>query len=179
MWLQRYKNFNKKYIIYKVIFIRSLKKFRHKVPHGAEVNTALAARLGILAAFALAAAVLAALLVFRRQADDRALLAAAVVLAIGVPFLLPHMHERYFFLADVMAVTVACFGGARRVYLPALIQLASLGGYHAYLMKRYLLPVLWSPMAWCGLLNLAALLLLAWELALRLRLPLPNPEAAY
>nr|DAH02800.1 MAG TPA: hypothetical protein [Caudoviricetes sp.] len=28
--LQRYKNFNKKYIIYKVIFIRSLKKFRHK-----------------------------------------------------------------------------------------------------------------------------------------------------
>ena len=67
------------------------------IPHGAEVNTAPAARLGILAAFALAAAVLAALLVFRRQADDRALLAAAVVLAIGVPFLLPHMHERYFF----------------------------------------------------------------------------------
>ena len=28
--LQKYKNFNKKYIIYKVIFIRSLKKFRHK-----------------------------------------------------------------------------------------------------------------------------------------------------
>ncbi|MFQ7451875.1 MAG: glycosyltransferase 87 family protein [Flavonifractor plautii] len=61
------------------------------IPHGAEVNTAPAARLGILAAFALAAAVLAALLVFRRQANDRALLAAAVVLAIGVPFLLaPH-----------------------------------------------------------------------------------------
>ena len=38
------------------------------IPHGAEVNTALAARLGILAAFALAAAVLAALLVFRPPA---------------------------------------------------------------------------------------------------------------
>ena len=37
------------------------------IPHGAEVNTALAARLGILAAFALAAAVLAALLVERRS----------------------------------------------------------------------------------------------------------------
>ena len=98
------------------------------IPHGAEVNTALAARLGILAAFALAAAVLAALLVFRRQADDRALLAAAVVLAIGVPFLLPHMHERYFFLADVLALAWAC-AFPRSAPCALLVELASLGAY--------------------------------------------------
>ena len=98
------------------------------IPHGAEVNTAPAARLGILAAFALAAAVLAALLVFRRQADDRALLAAAVVLAIGVPFLLPHMHERYFFLADVLALAWTC-AFPRSAPCALLVELASLGAY--------------------------------------------------
>ena len=83
--------------------------------------------LGILAAFALAAAVLAALLVFRRQADDRALLAAAVVLAIGVPFLLPHMHERYFFLADVLALAWTC-AFPRSAPCALLVELASAPG---------------------------------------------------
>lgn len=71
---------------------------------------------------------LAALLVFRRQADDRALLAAAVVLAIGVPFLLPHMHERYFFLADVLALAWAC-AFPRSAPCALLVELASLGAY--------------------------------------------------
>ena len=115
------------------------------IPHGAEVNTALAARLGILAAFALAAAVLAALLVFRRQADDRALLAAAVVLAIGVPFLLPHMHERYFFLADVLALAWTC-AFPRSAPCALLVELASLG---AYGIAWGNLPVSW--MAACSL----------------------------
>ena len=141
------------------------------IPHGAEVNTALAARLGILAAFALAAAVLAALLVFRRQVDDRALLAAAVVLAIGVPFLLPHMHERYFFLADVLALAWAC-AFPRSAPCALLVELASLGAYVVVLRGKFTLAVSLDgrlfPMLCEALLMLAGLAFAVLSLARRL-----------
>ena len=96
-------------------------------PEVAPVAVSLAQALGRAPRRAeMAAAVLAALLVFRRQADDRALLAAAVVLAIGVPFLLPHMHERYFFLADVLALAWTC-AFPRSAPCALLVELASLG----------------------------------------------------
>ena len=149
------------------------------IPHGAEVNTALAARLGILAALALAAAVLAALLVFRRQADDRALLAAAVVLAIGVPFLLPHMHERYFFLADVLALAWAC-AFPRSAPCALLVELASLGAYVVVLRGKFTLAVSLDgrlfPMLCEALLMLAGLAFAVLSLARRLAFPQKSRE---
>jgi len=149
------------------------------IPHGAEVNTALAARLGILAAFALAAAVLAALLVFRRQADDRALLAAAVVLAIGVPFLLPHMHERYFFLADVLALAWTC-AFPRSAPCALLVELASLGAYVVVLRGKFTLAVSLDgrlfPMLCEALLMLAGLAFAVLSLARRLAFPQKSRE---
>ena len=149
------------------------------IPHGAEVNTALAARLGILAAFALAAAVLAALLVFRRQADDRALLAAAVVLAIGVPFLLPHMHERYFFLADVLALAWAC-AFPRSAPCALLVELASLGAYVVVLRGKFTLAVSLDgrlfPILCEALLMLAGLAFAVLSLARRLAFPQKSRE---
>lgn len=149
------------------------------IPHGAEVNTALAARLGILAAFALAAAVLAALLVFRRQADDRALLAAAVVLAIGVPFLLPHMHERYFFLADVLALAWTC-AFPRSAPCALLVELASLGAYVVVLRGKFTLAVSLDgrlfPMLCEALLMLASLAFAVLSLARRLAFPQKSRE---
>ena len=38
----------------------------------------------------------------RRRLDDRALLTCSLLIAVAVPFLLPHMHDRYFFLADAL-----------------------------------------------------------------------------
>ena len=149
------------------------------IPHGAEVNTALAARLGILAAFALAAAVLAALLVFRRQADDRALLAAAVVLAIGVPFLLPHMHERYFFLADVLALAWTC-AFPRSAPCALLVELASLGAYVVVLRGKFTLAVSLDgrlfPILCEALLMLAGLAFAVLSLARRLAFPQKSRE---
>ena len=149
------------------------------IPHGAEVNTAPAARLGILAAFALAAAVLAALLVFRRQADDRALLAAAVVLAIGVPFLLPHMHERYFFLADVLALAWTC-AFPRSAPCALLVELASLGAYVVVLRGKFTLAVSLDgrlfPMLCEALLMLASLAFAVLSLARRLAFPQKSRE---
>jgi hypothetical protein len=52
--------------------------------------------------------------------------AASAVLA---PFLLPSMHERYFYLAEVLAV-IAAFSLPRRLwYVPVLVQVASFLAY--------------------------------------------------
>jgi len=126
-----------------------------------------------------AMAVLAALLVFRRQADDRALLAAAVVLAIGVPFLLPHMHERYFFLADVLALAWAC-AFPRSAPCALLVELASLGAYVVVLRGKFTLAVSLDgrlfPMLCEALLMLAGLAFAVLSLARRLAFPQKSRE---
>lgn len=98
----------------------------------------LASTLGIVAAFVYMLAVLIVCFVKRRALTERTVLAAALLFAIGIPFLLPHMHERYFFAADALSLIVAF---AAVEYFPAavLVQFASLLGYHAYLKMRYLL----------------------------------------
>ena len=123
------------------------------LPARTQVDVAAAARLGIAAAFLLVLGVLGWLLLRRRNLSRRAIFLSAVVFAIGIPLLLPHMHDRYFFLADVLTLTWACIHP--RGLLPAfLTQLASLGAYHAYLLLRYAFP-----MGLGALLLLCALLL--------------------
>lgn len=132
------------------------------IPSNAQVNVALAARVGILAAFVLVLGVLGWLLLRRRGLSRRAVFLAGVVFAIGIPLLLPHMHDRYFFLADVLTLTWACTD--RRGVLPAVFtQIASLGAYHAYLLLRYAFPMgLGSILLLCTL--LFTLIFLASEL---------------
>ncbi|WP_433368830.1 glycosyltransferase 87 family protein [Actinoplanes sp. CA-142083] len=60
------------------------------------------------------------------------LVAVAALFAIMVPFFLPGMHERYFFLADVLTV-VLVFYRPRLWPVPLLVQAASLLCYEAYL----------------------------------------------
>ena len=79
---------------------------------------------------------LGTLFVFRRRLTDAALLSAGMVLALGVPFLLPYMHDRYFFLADVLTLVWAC-AMPRHLPAPALVQLASLSAYLVYFRQRY------------------------------------------
>ena len=52
----------------------------------------------------------------------------ALSLVLIIVFLLPRMHERYFFMADVLAVCMAC-RDRRFVLTAALIQASSLAGY--------------------------------------------------
>jgi hypothetical protein len=60
----------------------------------------------------------------------------AVVLAIGVPFLLPHMHERYFFLADVLTLCWA-FADRKKIPVCVLVNISSLASYLVYLRLQY------------------------------------------
>lgn len=106
------------------------------LPYGAQVDEALGARLGILAAFALVLAVLALLFFRRSRVDDWAILTAGVVLAVGVPFLLPYMHDRYFFLADVLFLVWA-FVSPRHAPAAVLMECSSLSAYLIYFRQKF------------------------------------------
>ena len=118
-----------------------------------------AASLGIVGAFTFMLLVLLFCFLRRSRLRVRAVYAAALLFAVGIPFLLPHMHERYFFGADILSVVLGftCLLG-----IPAacLTQFASLLGYHAYLKMRYLLYVDHGARALIGVLLLAAAQLL-------------------
>jgi Gpi18-like mannosyltransferase len=56
------------------------------------------------------------------------LLTAAAFFAVLVPYTLPGMHERYFYLGDVLTVVLACYR-PRLWYAALLVEVASLGAY--------------------------------------------------
>jgi len=119
-----------------------------------------APKVAIVLAFLFMAAVLSLLLWKRREISDTAYLLAGTALSLGIPFFLPYMHERYFFLGGVLLTVWACI---QPRYAPAAgaAELASLGGYHAYLMKRYVIVLPLFGFTWTqlgeGLLMTAAL----------------------
>ena len=102
-----------------------------------------ASTIGILLAFALCGAMYVWFLLRREDADNAAILAAAVVLCLGVPYLLPHMHDRYFFLSDILTFALAVTAPAMGL-TAALVSFGSLLGYHAYLRMRFLVPMRWG-----------------------------------
>lgn len=108
------------------------------VPYGTQIDETFGARLGILAAFALVAALLMLSVLFRTRLDDGALLLLGIVLTLGIPFFLPYMHDRYYFLADVLTLVFACIRPAG-VPPAVLVQLASLSAYLTYLRMKYTL----------------------------------------
>jgi Gpi18-like mannosyltransferase len=71
---------------------------------------------------------------FAWQPPDRdQLLAAALLVTLATVGLLPRMHERYFFLADVLALGLAFARNDRRSWtIAGLVQLASFAGLAAY-----------------------------------------------
>lgn len=121
-------------------------------------NEALASKLAIAAAFVFMLLVLLVCYVNRKCLSSRAMLTAAVLLAVGIPFLLPHMHDRYFFASDILTLTLACVC-LRFSPAAVLAQFASLLGYHAYLKMRYLLPMSYGSWALILVLIMAAALL--------------------
>ena len=100
-------------------------------------NTKSWSTLLIAAAFALVLASYAVAAVKRRELDDTVFLGFALLLAMGIPYLLPHMHDRYFFISGVLALVLA-FRDRRFFPIPLLAELASLHCYYAYFVRYYL-----------------------------------------
>ena len=99
-----------------------------------------AANLGIVGAVTYMLSLLLVCFFRRRRLSPRAVVAAAFLFAAGIPFLLPHMHDRYFFGADVLSVVLG-FGCLLCVPCALLMQYASLLSYYAYFRMRFLLYV--------------------------------------
>ena len=128
-------------------------------------DTTRSARLLIIAAFLLVAAVYAAALLLRRRLSDRLILALTLILVMGIPYLLPHMHDRYFYLAGVLALVLASTD-LRFAPVPLFAELASLHCYYAYFVRYYLVQPRIG-----GELMLASLLLCAAYAALYAQKP--------
>ncbi len=126
------------------------------------LSPAAGERVGIVLAFFFCAGLYLWLALRLRELNDRALFGACVLFAVGVPFLLPHMHDRYFFVADILTLVLAvCWPGLTPAAL--CVSFGSLLGYHAYLKTRYLLPMRYG--GWAMLAALAmALVFTAWKL---------------
>lgn len=109
---------------------------------------------------------------FRRrgQGDAADMILLALLSACILPFLLPKMHERFFFLADVLAfVLVVVRRDWRSMLILAFVQCASMLAIGGVMLKAPLYPVIGTPMM------LAAMLLVIDELwrATHARAPCP------
>lgn len=89
---------------------------------------------GVAMATAAGAGIWLAARVSVMRLEGQALIAAALLAPLLIAGLLPRMHERYFFLADVLALVWAAVAGTRRAAGDAmLIQLGSTLGVLAYM----------------------------------------------
>ena len=121
--------------------------------------------LGLAAAVGLALAVW--LVARRRRLAPGEMLLVAATLSLVVPLLLPEMHERYFFLGEVLAV-LAAFVDRRFLAVAALLQVATLSAYWSYLRSTTVLSL-----EAASVVALAAAVLATVVLVLRLR---PRPR---
>ena len=103
------------------------------------------------------------------------ILALATASVLVTPFVMPRMHDRFFFAADVLSIILA-FCVPRLFLVPLLVQLASLFSYEPFLFNSEPVPLKYAAFA-----NLAAItLLFVWigrELASDLRRSSAAPTA--
>jgi Gpi18-like mannosyltransferase len=103
----------------------------------------IAAIAGIAAAFAFCLGLFAFLFLRRKRLGSRALLLAAFLFSCGIPLLLPHMHERYFFIADCLSLALA-FSAPQSAIIAPLVSFASLSCYYAYFARTWLILPYWG-----------------------------------
>ena len=73
-----------------------------------------------------------------KDIQNEEIIKIAYMLALFAPFMLPKMHDRYFYLAEVLAV-LYLFINPRKWYIPALAVAGSFSGYNVYLFNTYYL----------------------------------------
>jgi Gpi18-like mannosyltransferase len=137
---------------------------------------------GVVFTFGLVVVVTLVLVKGLQRVGQEEILTVGLLFALLVPFFLPGMHERYFYVADVLSVIVA-FWVPRLVIVPLLVQIASALSYVAFLFQttHYAVSVDQRVLA---AVMFAALLTVAWHLLRSLRilpagweLPAPRGDA--
>ena len=95
--------------------------------------------MGMYLAFASALLVAFALIHARREPDADTLLLAALLLAVGLPLILPQMNARCLYLAGMLAF--ACVNGTRRLAIAIVLELISLCSYMEAIFSFTVIPM--------------------------------------
>lgn len=96
-------------------------------------------------------ALLGGLLLLRKPAlTAEVMLHMTLLCVLAIPFFLPNMHERYFYLADVISIIYA-FYFPRWFFFPIVMQLASLLSYAPYLLNTEIMQLSYVAVAVLGL----------------------------
>ncbi len=91
--------------------------------------------IGIILAGLVVVAVTALVWASKQKFTSSLLIKMTLLFALAIPFLLPEMHERYFYLADVISILYA-FYFPRYFFVPIIVQLCSLLSYAPYFLNR-------------------------------------------
>jgi Gpi18-like mannosyltransferase len=89
---------------------------------------------GILLAVMVVVLIGILLVASKKKITSAIILKVALVFALAIPFLLPEMHERYFYLADVISIIYA-FYFPRYFFIAVIVQLCSLLSYAPYFLN--------------------------------------------
>ena len=90
------------------------------------------------------------------------LLKIALAFVLAIPFLLPEMHERYFYLADIFSI-IAAFYFPRLLFVAIVVQLSSLLSYAPYFLHTQVVDLTYVAFA-----ELAMVIVVTIDLALTL-----------
>lgn len=99
--------------------------------------------IGVGRLFTLAATILllgVAVLKMKRGKAQRSLLVLATLAVLMIPYLMPQMHERYFYVAEVFSLMLACLS-TRTIWIALCIQFASTICYMVQFIPTNMLPI--------------------------------------
>lgn len=109
-------------------------------------NDGAASAVAVALAFLFVLAILLWTFFRRKNLNNESLLFVCLLFVVGIPLLLPHMHDRYFYMADVLILMPAIIylGFAP---LTVFVSFASIICYYAYFNLQYLLPLKYGTFA--------------------------------
>lgn len=103
------------------------------------INVDLATKIGIFATAAVVFIVFCTSVIYIKELKKENIIELALIFAVIIPFLLPRMHERYLFLADIISIVYA-FYFPSRFYIAIATPLVSLFAYYPFLFGYTLVP---------------------------------------
>jgi Gpi18-like mannosyltransferase len=125
---------------------------------------------GILLAVAAVLILCFVVLASKKKMTNELILKLALIFVLLMPFLLPEMHERYFYIADVLSLIYA-FYFPKYFYIPILVQFCSLESYMPFIMDQTVINL-----AYLALLMLAIIVLITYDLIKTLWPALPQSK---
>ena len=91
--------------------------------------------IGFLAALTAAIGYVVLMVMHLSVHDPRQIFSAAMISVMVIPFFLPKMHDRYFYVAELLSVGIILIDW-RELFIPLLLQVSTGNVYWQYLLRR-------------------------------------------